>query len=472
MLQDAKDKKFDTLLVYKLDRLGRSARIILNAVYELEQYGVQVKSMTEPFDTGDPSGRFLLTILAGVADLERSNILDRMWHGANRAARLGKWLGGIVPYGYIVNEEGFLETSNTTIPSFNMTEVDVVKMIFSLCVDKHMSTIKICDYLNDLSLPPSYALQGRQVSRGKRKENTAGRWAPHQIGRMLKNTTYKGIHYYGKRSNKKRELIPRIVPAIIEPAIWEKAQIIIKENTIGSMRNKKHNYLLTGLIKCGHCGHNYMGTGYNAYPTGEKLYYVCIGKQRYKSIEKCKSKNISAAWLENMIWNDCLKFIKNPGEAIKAINIQLRDIISKNETLHTELKLITSALKQKESERQSILDLFRKKLISSADIETQFTKIKDETNSLLKRKTDLENSLNVSTTTINRASCAEDYLKYLKNKIKDGNPSFEQKREIVKSLVKQITIETTFINDRPHANIKVQYVFDSPKLQNARTGIS
>lgn len=90
MLQDARNGLFDTILVYRLDRFGRSARIILNGVYAFEQMGIKVKSMTEPFDTGDPAGRFLLTILAGVADLERDNILDRMWHGANRAARQGK----------------------------------------------------------------------------------------------------------------------------------------------------------------------------------------------------------------------------------------------------------------------------------------------------------------------------------------------------------------------------------------------
>lgn len=54
LVQDARDKRIDTLLVYMPDRLGRTARVILNAVYELEQYDVKVKSMTEPFDTGDP----------------------------------------------------------------------------------------------------------------------------------------------------------------------------------------------------------------------------------------------------------------------------------------------------------------------------------------------------------------------------------------------------------------------------------
>jgi len=91
--------------------------VISNAIYDLEKYGVKLKSMTEPFDTGDASGRFLLTILAGVADLERSNILERMWLGANRSAREGIWLGGIVPYGYFKNDEKYLEINDHIMPS-------------------------------------------------------------------------------------------------------------------------------------------------------------------------------------------------------------------------------------------------------------------------------------------------------------------------------------------------------------------
>ena len=99
LLEDARAKKFDTLLVYKLDRLGRVPRQILNAVNELEDLGVQVKSLTEPFETRTPSGRFLLAILSGVAGLERDNILERCAAGIDRLVRAGRWLGGIVPYG-------------------------------------------------------------------------------------------------------------------------------------------------------------------------------------------------------------------------------------------------------------------------------------------------------------------------------------------------------------------------------------
>ena len=63
MLRDARLKKFDQILVYKLDRLGRETRLILNSVDELEKDGVRVKSMTEEFDTATSSGRLMLTML-------------------------------------------------------------------------------------------------------------------------------------------------------------------------------------------------------------------------------------------------------------------------------------------------------------------------------------------------------------------------------------------------------------------------
>lgn len=322
LLRDAKAGKFNLLLVYKLDRLGRSARVILNAVHELEQAGVKVRSMTEPFDTGDPSGRFLLTILAGVADLERETILERLWYGANRVAREGKWLGGIVPYGYKVNDEGFLEINEDPLPSVGISEADVIRLMYKLVAEDGCSTIEVADYFNALGIPPSYIKDGRKVKRGKRKENTAGIWRPSRIRNMIVNPTYKGVHVYGKRTNKQRELIPRKVPAIVSEEIWNKAQKVLKENQILSSKNSKRNYLLTGLIKCNVCGSNYHGVTYPAKENKKELsYYRCNGKAVYRGPlqGKCRSKNIPRQWLEDLVWKDCVEFIQNPGEALKEL---------------------------------------------------------------------------------------------------------------------------------------------------------
>ena len=59
---DARLHRFDQLLVYKLDRLGRETRLTLEVVAELESCGVRVKSLTEEFDTATASGRLMLTL--------------------------------------------------------------------------------------------------------------------------------------------------------------------------------------------------------------------------------------------------------------------------------------------------------------------------------------------------------------------------------------------------------------------------
>lgn len=85
LLADAQRSLFDTVLLYRLDRLGRDALLILKSVSELESMGIQVRSMTESFDQ-DPTGKFLMTILSGVAGLERATIIQRMVEGTNRMA--------------------------------------------------------------------------------------------------------------------------------------------------------------------------------------------------------------------------------------------------------------------------------------------------------------------------------------------------------------------------------------------------
>lgn len=465
LLEDAKAGRFELLLIYRLDRLGRSARIILNAVYELEQSGVKIRSMTEPFDTGDPNGRFLLTILAGVADLERETILERMWHGANRAAREGKWLGGIVPYGYRV-VDGFLEINDDPLPGMEMSEADVVRLIYHLIADQGYSTVKVADYLNALGVPPSYTKDGRQIKRGKRKVNTAGIWRPARIRNMIVNITYKGIHYYGKRTEKKRELIPREVPAIVSKEIWEKAQQVLRENQLEAIRNAKRKYLLRGLIRCGTCGLTYHGTAFPGPERKPKAYYVCGGKTSYRGPlqGKCTSKNVPAEWIENLVWQECINFIENPGEAIKELAATMEKRKSQKVALLAELELLRKAANDKEAEKQSILDLYRKRVIDSTDVEQQLQKIAGEKNALERRALELEKQIDAEESLAQQFDTAEELLADLKKKL-DDNPSFETQREIVRALVDKIVINTKPGNNgRPQAQISVFYTFSKVAL--------
>src|SRR5664279_6138522 len=80
----------DTLVVWKLDRLGRSVKNLVDLVGELHKQGVQFRSLTDAIDTGTPSGRFFFNVMASLAQMERELIVERTCAGLEAARRLGR----------------------------------------------------------------------------------------------------------------------------------------------------------------------------------------------------------------------------------------------------------------------------------------------------------------------------------------------------------------------------------------------
>jgi DNA invertase Pin-like site-specific DNA recombinase len=80
----------DTLVVWKLDRLGRSVKQLIYLVSELHNRGVHFKSLTDAIDTGTPSGRFFFHVMASLAEMERELIVERTRAGLEVARKLGR----------------------------------------------------------------------------------------------------------------------------------------------------------------------------------------------------------------------------------------------------------------------------------------------------------------------------------------------------------------------------------------------
>lgn len=95
LMKDASVHQFDCILVWKIDRFGRSVSNLADALERLRLAGVRFISVTQNLDTDEtnPMARFMLHILAAVAEFEREMIRERVKAGMNNAKRQGKSLG-------------------------------------------------------------------------------------------------------------------------------------------------------------------------------------------------------------------------------------------------------------------------------------------------------------------------------------------------------------------------------------------
>jgi len=93
LIKDAKRRKFDVLVVWRLDRLGRNLRHLILLLDELSAIGVGFVSLAEAIDTATPAGRLQLHLLAAIAQFERERIIERVNAGLARAKAQGKKLG-------------------------------------------------------------------------------------------------------------------------------------------------------------------------------------------------------------------------------------------------------------------------------------------------------------------------------------------------------------------------------------------
>ena len=93
LIRDAKRRRFDVLVCWRLDRLGRNLRHLILLIDELHALGVAFVSLAEGIDATTPAGRLQLHILGAIAEFERARIAERVQAGLARARANGKRLG-------------------------------------------------------------------------------------------------------------------------------------------------------------------------------------------------------------------------------------------------------------------------------------------------------------------------------------------------------------------------------------------
>lgn len=135
MMKDAEQKKFDAIIVYKLDRLTRSVKDFHELAEKLDRLNISLVSVTQNLDTSTPVGRLLRNILVDFANFEREMITERVMDSKYSLAEKGAWLGGNRPFGYDkVNKKLYI----------NKTEAPIVKALYDDYL-KGLSMINLAD---------------------------------------------------------------------------------------------------------------------------------------------------------------------------------------------------------------------------------------------------------------------------------------------------------------------------------------
>ena len=239
MISDIEDGKVKNVLVFKLDRLTRSVADLISLIELFNGHECAFNSLTESIDTHSATGRMFIKILGIFAEFERENIAERVRIGFERKAKEGYTLGATVSYGYD-------RKKGERIQTINEKEAVIVREIFNMFVNRHMSYHKISRSLNSRNI----------------LTKTNSFWRANAVKKLLTNCNYKGYVRYAIEDEKRNFEIKGHHEPIISEELYDEAQELIKN--ISAKVFKKHpteTNCFAGIAFCSLCGARMMSHG-------------------------------------------------------------------------------------------------------------------------------------------------------------------------------------------------------------------
>lgn len=414
LISDVTSGTFDTVLVYKLDRLSRSQKDTMRLIEDIFlANNVDFISMNENFDTGTPFGRAMIGILSVFAQLERDQIQERMGMGKEARAKEGKWHGGSsVPVGYTYSPEDNM----LYIDEYEAMQVKELFRVFLAGVPYKT--------ISDEFTKKGYTYSGRN--------GHVGKWDPKRIKYVVSNRLYIGyIRRNGKWYKGTHE-------PIIDEETFDQAQILLeKRNTENVKYIKKRGgqtSYLGGLIYCKQCGARYSKqTGKRWKDFDPPLYYNCYS--RSKKVPKmvkdpnCMNKNWRMAELDEIVFNEIKKLALDT-EYIEKI----RNKESDNKDPNNKIDILKNELHKINEQISRFLDLYG---LGHFTIDQVSSKVEP----LNERKQNLEREINelMSDEGIITEEETIEIAKSFDAVLEKGN--FDEIRMVIESLIRYIDLD-------------------------------
>ena len=453
LLEDAKAGKFDVVLVYKLDRIGRTLLVVVDTHDRLQEAGVALRSATEPIDTSTPAGRLIFQMLASFAEFEKETINERTRDGKNRAYRNGVQ-PGVIPYGYDIADDG----------SFAVVEEEaqVVRTVIHN-IAQGATLFMEAKRLNLEGIPsPGKKYRGRPRQHGTT-------WTPMAISRIVGRSAYSGTHVIHSSTGE----IEREVPTIIPRELQETAIARLGNNKRYSGGRPVRKYLLRGLIRCARCGWRYSGVSRKR----EGRYhfkYTCPAATTRRfdpHVRRGGCPWLDAVWLEDLVWQDIRGFVENPGEVLERVKEQMEGRRTQTGELEERLASLTKRLATAQGEKDKYVKLYAAGHLDEEELETHLLDLKNRISNLRMLIESAEADLAREEQDATAAKSTAMWLTSLRGNLEaleeDTDEAWHGRRELVEQLVERITVSRA---EDGRAKVHIAYRF-APPVQ-AASGIT
>ncbi len=362
MISDAmmKPPAFEVIIIHSLSRFFRDG--IEFGVYErkLAKNKVKVISITQP-TSDDSAGEMMRRIITMFDEHQSKEISKHVSRCMKENARQGFFNGSSAPFGYqaIVTDIAGSRGRHKKKLAINEAEAGIVRMAYDLYQNgyqgREMGGKEIAKHLTEKGL----------LMRGKP-------WNIHKTHTLLSDPLYMGEYFTNIRDSKANtnrppaEWIKATVPAIIDAATFERVRAK-RESRAPAKRAPRLvscPTLLTGLLKCGVCGHAMtLVTGKG----GRYRYYKCTSRQSQGN-HACDSKNLPMERLDDLVLNSMADKIFAP-ERLQVMVAELRKRIrSSKDNQQDRINEINRQIKQVEKKQENLLNAIENGTIEHDEI--------------------------------------------------------------------------------------------------------
>lgn len=365
MINDSYSKKFQAIVVWKLDRFARNRYDSARYKTILKKNMVEVISATEVISKG-AEGIILEAVLEGYAEYYSADLSEKVIRGMTENALKCKYNGGNVPIGYIIDDNKHYQIDKLAAP--------FVKDAFEMYAS-NMTMKEITEYLNQ---------KGVRTSKNNNIEI-------RNMSVILRNRKYIGEYRY------MNIVIPDGIPQIVSKELFDVVQEKLKRKQRNSNPDMKNKYILSSKLRCGKCNSLMCGESGTSKTGKIYNYYKCSSVKRHLG---CDVKSVRQEDFEKVVLEKVIGYLLTETNINKITDAVLK--INKKE--NASILLLKKQYKCIVKNINNIVDAIAQGIFSNS--------VQEKLTELEQKKIEIENQIKIEKENLSNSKLTRSQIKY------------------------------------------------------------